>query len=288
MAQRQFSLAHLTVLDCPPPELIRLAAAAGYDCVGLRTMPLGLPGEPRYEVHADSRLARETKAALAATGVKLLDIELAMIVDGLDPRGLLPALQAGADLGARHVLTSIWTPNRSFAVDAFGSLCDLARPLGLTVNLEFVAWASCSTLASAADIIRAAGRSNAGLMIDTFHFHHAGDLIEDLDSLPREWFHYAHVSDDRGRAADDVEDCKRRGREARLFPGEGDIEIAGILDRMPDSVVCAVELPHLQRLANLGRRGFARTCLQRTRRYLAECSQKRSAMSQERGEVRLG
>ncbi len=31
-----FSLAHLTVLNVPPPEMIRVAARTGYDCVGLR------------------------------------------------------------------------------------------------------------------------------------------------------------------------------------------------------------------------------------------------------------
>jgi sugar phosphate isomerase/epimerase len=267
-ARRQFSLAHLTALECSPPELIRVAADVGYDFVGLRTMPLGLPGEPRYEMAADRRLFRETKAALAETGVRLLDIELARIVAGHDPRSYLPALEAGATLGARHVLTSIWTPDRSFAIDSFGALCELARPLGLIVNLEFVAWASCSTLSGAVDVVRAAACSNAGIMIDTFHFHQSGDRVHDLDSLPPHWFHYAHVSDDAGKAADSLEDCKRRGRDERLFPGEGIIDISGILDHLPDTVVCAIELPHHRRLVELGATGFARRCLEHTMRYL--------------------
>jgi sugar phosphate isomerase/epimerase len=272
MVQQQFSLAHLTALGCSPPELIRIAAAAGYDFVGLRTIPLRLPGEPRYEVHADPALYRQTKSALAETGVRLLDIELARIIDGQNPRQFLPALEAGAGLGARHVLTSIWTPNRSFAIDAFGALCDLAKPLGLTVNLEFVAWAACSTLAAAVDVVRTAGRPNAGIMIDTFHFHHSGDVVDDLDALPREWFSYAHVSDDARQELDTLEECKRRGRAERLYPGEGDIDIAGILEHLPARMVRAIELPHDQRLKALGPLEFATQCLRRTAAYLQEGS----------------
>ena len=272
MAQQQFSLAHLTALGCSPPELVRIAAAAGYDFVGLRTIPLRLPDEPRYEVHTNPDLYRQTKSALAETGVEVLDIELARIVDGQDPRHFLPALEAGANLGARHVLTSIWTPNRSLATDAFGELCDLAAPLGLTVNLEFVAWAACSTLAAAIDILRRAGRPNVGIMIDTFHFHHSGDVVEDLDALPREWFSYAHVSDDARQEPDTVEACKRRGRAERLYPGEGDIDIAGILEHLPGRTVCAIELPHDQRLKELGPLEFAKQCLRRTVCYLQESS----------------
>jgi sugar phosphate isomerase/epimerase len=272
MAQRQFSLAHLTALGCSPPDLVRIGAEAGYDFVGLRTIPLGLPDEPRYQVHTDAALYRQTKSALAETGVRLLDIELARIVDGQEPRRFLPALEAGANLGARHVLTSIWTQDRSFATEAFEELCDLAAPLGLTVNLEFVAWAACSTLGTASDVLRRAGRPNAGLMIDTFHFHHAGDVAQDLDALPREWFSYVHVSNDARQEQDTPEECKRRGRAARLYPDEGDIDIAAILEHLPGQTVCAIELPHVERLRELGPLEFARLCLRRTVDYLQESS----------------
>src|SRR5204862_2807596 len=90
MNNRKFSLAHLTVLDAPPPELIHLAAHAGYDYVGLRLMGLGLPGEPRYALHEDRVLLRDTKAALDATGVRVLDVELARIMDEPGPETYLP------------------------------------------------------------------------------------------------------------------------------------------------------------------------------------------------------
>ena len=45
---QEFSLAHLTVLGCAPPEMTYIAARAGYDYVSIRPIFMGLPGEPNY------------------------------------------------------------------------------------------------------------------------------------------------------------------------------------------------------------------------------------------------
>jgi sugar phosphate isomerase/epimerase len=270
MTVRRFSLAHLTILDVPPPELVRIAAAAGYDYVGFRTIPLRLPGEPRYEMHADPVLFRDTKAALDATGVRVLDIELARIVDDPDPMEYLPALETAVALGAGHVLSSIWTSDRSVAVERFGLLCDLAKSLGLTVDLEFVSTTACSTLAGAREVITASARDNVGIMVDTMHFHRAGTSVEELDRVPAAWFNFVHIADDRRQVPATLNEARRTMREERLYPGEGAIDIAGILRHLPGDVICAIELPHRERTRELGPARFARECLYRTKQYLSE------------------
>ena len=50
---RKFSLAYLTIPGVDPVEHIRIAKQTGYDAVGLRTIPLYLPGEPEFLVHRD-------------------------------------------------------------------------------------------------------------------------------------------------------------------------------------------------------------------------------------------
>ena len=127
--KRQFSLAHLTTLGCAPPEMTYIAARAGYDFVSLRPIYMGLPGEPNYDLANNKEMLRQTKRALASTGLKLHDIELARIYDGLDPKKYLPALEVAAELGGRSVLSSIWTPDRNFAVECYAELCQLAKPL---------------------------------------------------------------------------------------------------------------------------------------------------------------
>jgi sugar phosphate isomerase/epimerase len=268
MQTRQFSLAHLTILDAPPPELIRIAARTGYDFVGLRLIPLGLPGEVAYTPHNDATLRRDIKVALDDTGVQILDVELARILESTAPDSYLPALETAAELGATHVLSSIWMRDRLQVIERFARLCEVAKPLGLTVNLEFVSSTEWNTLEGALDIVTSCGRDNVGIMVDTLHFHRSRIPIEQLDGIPASWANFAHVCDDRADIPASIDEARRTMREERLYPGEGAVDIAGIVGRLPPSVICAIELPHQQRLRELGPDQFARTCLERTKHYL--------------------
>ena len=156
-----YSLAHLTALSLSPPELVDAAAAAGYRYVGLR-MTKVTAQEPNYPLSYDPRLMRATKTHLAATGVEVLDIELARMTSSDNPRDFVRFLEAGAELGARHVITQL--PDADFArkADRFAELCDLARPLGLTIDLEFPSWTETPNLAEAVRVLRAADRPTPG------------------------------------------------------------------------------------------------------------------------------
>ena len=82
MAQ-EYSLAHLTVLGCPTPEMVYIAARAGYDFVSPRLIYMGLPGEPNYALADNPEMLRQTKRALADTGLRVHDIELARVCDDM-------------------------------------------------------------------------------------------------------------------------------------------------------------------------------------------------------------
>jgi sugar phosphate isomerase/epimerase len=212
-------------------------------------------------------LAR-TKTALAATGVRVHDIELARILPGVDVRAYLPAIEVGAELGARAVLSSVWNCGRGEAVERFGALCDLARPFGMTVDLEYVPVASVTNLAQAVDVLRAVQRPNAGLLVDMHHFHRAGDRPAALDELPREWFHFAHLCDAPAQIPTARDEIVRVMRDARLYVGEGGIDVAGILEHVPPCVY-SIELPNKARVDELGYTEHAFRCLETLKAYLA-------------------
>lgn len=267
--KHQFSLAHLTVMGCPPPELVYIAARAGYDFVSLRTIPFGLPGEPNYALHANPALLAQTRRALTATGLKLYDIELARVHDTVDPKAYLPAFEVAAELGAKAVLSSIWSKERAFALDKFAEICMLAKPFGLTVDLEFVPVAAVRDLAGAIDVLRAVDCDNAGLMIDTHHFHRSRDRAADLDVVPREWFHFAQICDAPGVIPTERDEMIRIMREGRLYCGEGGIDVAGILSHMPP-VPYSIELPNAACVREMGYAEHAHRCLETAKAYLAE------------------
>src|SRR4030095_2028474 len=59
---RRLSLAHLTVLDTTPPELVTVAAAAGFRTIGIRLTATPSVGVPPYDCLHDGPLLRETLA----------------------------------------------------------------------------------------------------------------------------------------------------------------------------------------------------------------------------------
>jgi sugar phosphate isomerase/epimerase len=58
------------------------------------------------------------------------------------------------------------------------------------------------------------------------------------------------------------------GREARLDPGEGGIDLAAIVHRIPQ-VPYSLEIPHLERVKAVGYKEHARLCCANARKYLA-------------------
>lgn len=265
--KRQFSLAHLTVLGCAPPEMTYIAARAGYDFVSFRLIYMGLAGEANYDLSRNPVMLRQTKTALSATGLKLLDIEVARIADQTDPKAYLAQMETAAELGGRYVLASGWAADRQFTIDCFGGLCDLARPLGLTVVLEFVTFATARTLADALAIVGGAGRPNSGILVDMLHFSRSRVAPPELDGLPAHLFPYSHLCDAPADIPATKDGLIKTAREERLYPGEGGIDIAAILNRLPVGP-CSLEIPHLEKVKEIGYAEHAFRCLQQARTYL--------------------
>ncbi len=278
--KQEFSLAHLTVLGCSPVEMTHIAARAGYDYVSLRLIPMGVPGEHSF-LPEDKKMVRDIKEALDVTGVKFLDLELARILPDKDPKDFAPAMEVAAELGARHVISSAWTSDRNdrnFVVDRYAEICDLAKPFGLTVELEFPTFSRLSNLQEAADIIRAAQRSNCGILLDTLYFHFSQVKLEELALIPHEWFHFLHISD----TVEDIP-ATREGkihiaRDERLYLGEGCIDFTSIFNSLPP-IPYSIELPNAKRVKELGYEGHARRCIETARHYLESQVERESVKS---------
>ncbi|MCD4713916.1 MAG: sugar phosphate isomerase/epimerase [Clostridiales bacterium] len=264
--ERKYSLAHLTVLGCPPSEMAYIAAMTGYDYISIRPILMGLPGEPNYCLAENREMLKQTKRALSSTGIGVNDIELARIYDGVDISCYEPAIEIAAELGAKSVLSSIWTPNKAYYTEKFAELCDLAKKYDMNVDLEFVTWASVSNLSEAKEVLDIIKRSNVGLMIDTLHFNRSRVSINELHDIPKEWFHFVHLCDGPKEIPTTKEGLIYTGRDARLYIGEGGINISEILDAIPTDIY-SIELPHLVRVKELGYAEHARRCIESAKSY---------------------
>jgi len=265
--QHDYSLAHLTALHLSPPELVEVAAAGGYRYVGLRVTRVA-HDDPALPLMTDRALMRQTKARLAATGIEVLDIELVRMGPDAEPRAFQRVLEIGAELGARHVIAQLPDPDRARKIERFAELCDLAAAAGLTVELEFPSWTETPDLAEATHVLRAINRANAGLLVDVLHFARSRSSIAELGKLPREWFRFAHVCDAAAEIPDTPEGQIRTARVERLFPGEGGIDVRGILAAMPQDIPYTLEIPRTTLASLVGEKECARLALLAARRYL--------------------
>lgn len=240
---RVLSLAHLSVLEADPSELVELAAATGYDCVGLRLLPV-TANEVASPLIADALLLRALKAKARDAGVGVLDIELFKVTPNIDVKELGPALSAAAELGAQCLLTQIHDEDFERAADKYASLCDLARKHDLSCDIEFLTWTPMRDLATAGRFIKKVERDNAGICIDALHFFRSGCRLEEIDRTPPKWLHYAQMCDAAFATVATPEEMIRTAREDRLLPGEGVLDVVGVIAHLPPDIPLAVEVPN--------------------------------------------
>lgn len=242
--RHDYSLAHLTVLTLTPPQVVEVAARAGYRYVGLRLTRV-TDSEPLYDLASDRAMMHETKARLADTGVEVNDIELFRMDPSLGPDRFKAVLDATAELGAKHIIAQLPDPDRERATNRFAALCDMAKAMGIFVSLEFPHWTETGNLSTAVDVILAVNRDNAGILIDMLHFARSNSSLDELAALPRGWFRFAHVCDAPREIPPTLEGVIHTARDERLFPGEGGIDVRGILACMPDEIPYALEIPRV-------------------------------------------
>jgi len=264
----EFSLAHLTVLQCAPPEMVEIAGKTGYQYVSLR-MTAVTASERTYPLMDDRKMMKETKMRLADTGVCVLDIELVRMDPATEPETYLSFLEAGGELNARSVIGQVPDPDRERATERFARLCDLAEPFGLTVDLEFLTWTENPDLKAAALVLEAVNRPNAGILVDTLHFDRSRCSLEDLKNLPREWFHFVHLCDARGEIPTTKEGLIHTARADRYFPGEGSLNLREILDCIP-IVPYSLEIPNDALMKALGPEEVARRAIRAAKKYLED------------------
>ncbi|WP_283643411.1 sugar phosphate isomerase/epimerase family protein [Marinovum algicola] len=264
---RLLSLAHLTAIELAPPELIRAAAEAGFDAVGLRLIAV-TDTSPGYPLMADPAMRRATCAALRETGLRVHDIEFVKLTPETDPAGLQSFLDAGAELGASEVITAPYDPDLSRLADRLGALSELAAARGLGVSLEFFPWTVVPDLGAALRLVEGAA-PDVGILVDSLHFDRSQSRLADLRHIPSRRLRFAHLCDALVAPPYSTQQLLHAGRAERLLPGEGDIDLAGFLSALPQDLPLALEVPMTRRTAELGPEAVIRHVFAATSGFLA-------------------
>jgi len=257
-----------TLPDTPPIEYVEAAAAAGYDAVGLR-----LARSPLFSFHpvvGNPPLIRELKLVLAGSGLRVLDILTFYLQPATDLHAFVPALELGAELGARYALVAGDDPDWARLRDGTARFCDAAAQFGLSAAIEFAVIRPLAALSQALRLLSEIGRKNGVICLDPLNFVRGGGSAAFLRGLEPRLFPYAQISDGVLEPGEpDISKLGRMSPNQRRMPGDGALPLRQILDALPAGLPLSVEIP-MPPTVKLPAREWARATVESTRRFLED------------------
>ncbi len=218
--------------ECPPDrygEILDAAVEHGYRGVALGRIDeaiarsAGLSRERFLDQFAQRGLSTPLVEAVSAWGQGQSD-------DEIDAE-ILPTLDLAVAAGAQTVVALSHEAGLApvqVAARGFARVCERAAERGLTVSIEFFPWGGIPDIATAWQVVQAAGAENGGLVLDTWHWARSaqGADFATLSAIPADRIHVVQIDDAAPQAwADPLQETLH----GRLLPGDGVAGIAAIL-----------------------------------------------------------
>ena len=234
------SIAHLSELEVSPPDLIDLAARAGFASVGLRTNP-ATPGGIAYPLSTAAEQA-EMRRRTAATGVSVLYIEMVGLAEQTRVADHRPMLETGAAIGASRLAVAGDTADLSVVAERMAEMCDLARDYGIAVDIEFMPFRPVRTFVDAVEVVRLANRPNAHILVDALHVFRSGSSLFDIARVDPELLGTFQICD-APRDPPPADELVIEARTRRMLAGHGGLPLWALIDALPPDIPVGVELP---------------------------------------------
>ena len=216
-----------------PPIVADAAGRAGFSHVGFTIEP------DKWNATA----LRETKAAIAAHRLKILDVEVIWIPEGgkLDDSHKM-IIDAGLELDAPNALVVSSEPDKQRTAEALHQLCEWGKSGGMRIALEFLKITAVQSMDDALEIIALTDHAAAALLIDTIHFQRAGHKPEELASVNPVLLPYTQICDGNFNCADNFESYLEDAIDLRSVPDEGDLPVREILHVLPANIPLSLEV----------------------------------------------
>ena len=238
------------MLELTPPEMVSCAIDAGFDGVGLRIIP-ATPQEVQHPMVGDTPLVRESERRLKDTGLRVLDVEIFRLRPDTVIADYEAALATGARFGATEALIAGNDPDEARLIVNFAAFCELAQQFGIGGNREPMPWTDCKNFAQGARIVTAAAHAPAKFPVS------------------RTRFRYMQLCDAPAERPTDIEGLLHQARAERLMPGDGGLDLTGILRALPADLPIGLEIPMETLAKTVPAVERTKEMLAKTRRLLA-------------------
>lgn len=255
------SLASGVVPEFGPVDTVHAAAEAGFDAVGLWV-------EPEQWAAATTR---EVRAALADTGLPLLDVEVIWLKPDSDMADHRRTIDIGAELGAANVLCVSSDPDHAATAARLAELCRHAEGSGMRVALEFGIFTEVKDLTQALAVLDAVGHPLRALLVDPIHVDRSGSRIADIARIDPALLPYAQFCDAPAERPDpaNFDAVIVDAIDLREQCGEGALPLDALYRALPAGIPLSIELRSKalrDRYASAGER--AKAVARATRRWL--------------------
>ncbi|GAA0895841.1 sugar phosphate isomerase/epimerase [Pseudonocardia zijingensis] len=209
------------------PTRVSAAAAAGFTGIGLRVsdyLEAGLPDPDIRDLldRHDVRVLELEHTWDWALGEDPVEEAMFRLADRIGVR------QLNAPMFSEHPIADL--------VEPFGALCDRAAEHGVLVGFEFLPYSHVRTLGEAWEVVAAADRPNAGIVLDLWHWFRSGATPADLAGIPAAAITSLQLCDVLPTPGPDLAD---EARHRRLLPAHGAGDTFGLLHALRDRGVHA-------------------------------------------------
>jgi sugar phosphate isomerase/epimerase len=206
-------------------DRVRVAAAAGFDGIGLRA-------ENYWDAQAAGLGDNAMRAIAEDHGIRILEVEYITAWGTAEDRDAAQqekeqtVFHMARTFGVQHLNTGLLEKlPRDIMTSAFADLCDRAG-YDLTVALEFMPYSGVPDLGTAWQIVQDAGTANSGLIIDVWHWTRAGMTPADLVPVPADKIVAIQLCDVQESP---MEPLRAESLAHRLPPGQGYGDPVGML-----------------------------------------------------------
>jgi sugar phosphate isomerase/epimerase len=255
-----------------PPDALELARKLDYQAIGVRIAP-AMPGGDFSPLTTEPAMLRETIRRMADTEIPVFDVEIVRIGPQFKLDQFTVFLETAAKLRARAVLVAGDDPNEARLTDSFAAFCRVAAACGLTADLEFMPWTAVKDARTALRIVTSAGEPNGRVLVDTLHAARSTTTLDDIAQLPRHLLGYGQLCDAPADIPTTKDELIHTARCARLPPGEGGIDLAGLVRALPDDLPFSLEIPNTEWLLKIGAEEWSRRGLAAARRVVARAAE---------------
>lgn len=228
------------VMHMPFLDLLEPVRAAGFSALSMS--PMQLEGLQQAGVSAAQLRQRLSDAGLRIAQFECISnwlpehaqgpqttADYAEMLLGMTAERLMPMAEAvGAPAIAAAELFKVEV-DIDTAAEALASLCRRAADHGLSVDIEFLPAGGIRDIATTAEIIRRSRCGNARITLDTLHFFRSGSTLAHLRELPPEMIGLVQLADAPASAPEDIEE---EMVTARLLPGQGGLDLQGIVNTL--------------------------------------------------------